>query len=191
MKDNVLKKEFKKADVNRLRNIISGKQNEKTKQGIGYTKKQEFHKEGDIWEIDGRKWTIKDGIKQNITKLNTAKKMHRIPIFCPLCKNQMKKRFDKDYYKIHGKCFDCVIDFEHELKKTGKWEEYEKRIHNNEIAYVIKDFQSMVEDRLTESNNSYITEKGVVESWKGKIDKEKALNSMKETIKYLNSLKKQ
>ena len=40
MKDNVLKKEFKKADVNRLRNIISGKQNEKTKQGIGYSKKQ-------------------------------------------------------------------------------------------------------------------------------------------------------
>ena len=41
--------------------------------GTGYTKKQEFHEEGDMWEEDGRTWTIKDGIKQNITRLDKTK----------------------------------------------------------------------------------------------------------------------
>ena len=61
MSDNVLKKDFNKKDVERLRNLVKGKGGERTTQGIGYTKKEEFYKEGDIWEADGRKWTIKDG----------------------------------------------------------------------------------------------------------------------------------
>ena len=73
MSDNVLKKDFNPKDVERLRNLVKGKAGERTSQGIGYTKKEEFHKEGDIWEADGRKWTIKDGIKQNITKLDKFK----------------------------------------------------------------------------------------------------------------------
>ena len=55
MSDNVLKKDFNKKDVERLRNLVKGKAGERTTQGIGYTKKEEFHKEGDIWEADGRK----------------------------------------------------------------------------------------------------------------------------------------
>ena len=74
MDENVLKKEFGKKDVTRLRNLMTGKHNSKNGQSVGYTKKEEFRKEGDIWEEDGRKWTIKDGIKQNITKLDRAKK---------------------------------------------------------------------------------------------------------------------
>ncbi len=52
MANNVLKKEFKSADVQRLRNLMTGKQGERTNAGIGYSKKQEFHEEGDVWEED-------------------------------------------------------------------------------------------------------------------------------------------
>ena len=97
MADNVLKREFGKKDVTRLRNLMTGKQDSKTGQSIGYNKKQTFHKEGDIWEEDGRKWTIKDGIKQNITKLDRAKKAHLKPLLCPKCNNIMNKPFDKGY----------------------------------------------------------------------------------------------
>ena len=71
-KENVLKKEFKQKDVQRLRNLLTKKHGDKTTVGIGYSKQQEFHKEGDIWEEDGRKWTIKNGVKQNITKMDEA-----------------------------------------------------------------------------------------------------------------------
>jgi hypothetical protein len=43
--------------------------------GIGYNGPQEEeHKEGDIWEQGGRTWTIRDGIKENVTKLDKLKK---------------------------------------------------------------------------------------------------------------------
>ena len=38
-----LKKEFKKRDVERMRNLIQGKYGSKTTTGIGYTKKHEHH----------------------------------------------------------------------------------------------------------------------------------------------------
>ena len=99
-KDSILKKDFQKQDVERLRNLIKGKYGEKTRSSIGFNNKQEFHNEGDIWEADGRTWTIKDGIKQNITKLDKAKKAYTMPLLCPNCKRVMKKRFDKQYYNI-------------------------------------------------------------------------------------------
>ena len=62
--DSVLKKEFKHRDVERLRNLVQGKYGDKTTMGTGYSKAKEFHNEGDIWEEDGRTWTIKNGLKQ-------------------------------------------------------------------------------------------------------------------------------
>ena len=189
-KDNVLKKEFSKQDVTRLRNLVQGKYGEKTTQGIGYSKKQEIHAEGDVWEEDGRKWTIKDGIRQNITKLDKAKKAHVMPIFCPNCKKPMKKRFDKDYYNIHKKCFDCVIDFEHNLRKMGLWEEYEKNIRNSDIDGFIKDFRAYVEDELTQNNSSFITEAGDVEKWVGGLNEKRLLDALDKTIEHLEKMKK-
>ena len=48
MDENVLKKEFGKKDVTRLRNLMTGKHNSKNGQSVGYSKKQTFYKEGDI-----------------------------------------------------------------------------------------------------------------------------------------------
>ena len=128
-----LKKEFKEKDVQRLRNLVQGKFGEKTRSSVGFSKADEFHIEGDIWESEGRTWTIKEGIKQNITKLDKAKKAYSMPLFCPNCGKVMKHRNDKTFYNIHKKCFNCVIDMEHQLKKEGKLEEYQIKIKNNEI----------------------------------------------------------
>ena len=100
-----LKKEFQEKDVERLRNLITGKYGEKTRSSVGFSKADEFYAEGDIWEADGRTWTIKDGIKQNITKLDKAKKAHVMPLLCPNCGKVMKKRNDKPAYNLHKKCF--------------------------------------------------------------------------------------
>ena len=189
-KDNVLKKEFAKQDVTRLRNLVQGKYGEKNNQGVGYSKKQEIYDEGDVWEADGRKWTIKNGIKQNLTKLDKAKKAHVMPIFCPNCKKPMKKHFDKDYYNIHKKCFDCVIDFEHDLRKAGLYEEYEKNILNADIDGFIKDFRAYVEEELTQNNNSYITEAGDVEKWVGGLNEKRVLDALDKTIEHLEKMKK-
>ena len=46
MKDNVLKKEFNKKDVQRLRNLVQGKYGEKSGQSVGYKKDEKFCKKG-------------------------------------------------------------------------------------------------------------------------------------------------
>ena len=188
-KDNVLKKQFQERDVQRLRNLMTGKHGEKTRSSVGFSKADEFHEEGDIWESDGRTWTIKDGIKQNITKLDKAKKAHVMPLLCPNCKKVMKNRNDKPFYNLHRKCFNCVIDMEHQLKKEGKFEKYQLNIKNNELDNRIKEFKLWVNEKLHESNNSFISEDGAMEKWVGKIDKDKVEQYVKEVEEYLTSLK--
>ena len=189
MSDNILKKEFNKKDVERLRNLVKGKSGKRTTQGIGYTKKQEFHKEGDIWEENGRKWTIKDGIKQNITKLDKFKKT-AVPLFCPSCGTIMNKQLDPHYFKAYGACLDCIKKKETQIKNTSKWDEHKKEIGNKEIDNLIKEYTQYMEMKIEQSNDSFVTEAGEVEKWKGGINKERAEEALREGIEYLKSLKK-
>tara|TARA_B100001287_G_scaffold208249_1_gene177217 strand:- start:1583 stop:2164 length:582 start_codon:yes stop_codon:yes gene_type:complete len=184
-----LNREFSKKDVERMRNLIQGKYGDKTQTSVGFTKSQKDYEEGDVWEADGRTWTIKDGIKQNITKLDKAKKAHIKPLFCPNCKKIMKSRHDDKFYKLHKKCFQCVIDMEVKLKEEGKFKEYRKNIINNELDNKIKDFKAWVEDKMNESNNQYVSEAGDVENWKGKINKDKVDEHLENVIEYLEGLK--
>jgi hypothetical protein len=76
------------------------------------------------------------------------------------------------------------------LKKEGKWEEYENNIHNNEIENKIIEYKLWIEEKLSESNNSFVSEDGDVEKWRGKINVELVNNSVEEVVKYLESLKR-
>ena len=120
----MLKKEFRKSDVNRARNLIMGKTGASTGIQIGYNKKTEDYKEGDVWTENKKTWTIKNGIKQTISKLDKIKKEVFMPLCCPECNKVMKKRLDKPHYRIHKKCLHCVIEFEHKLRHTGKYDDY-------------------------------------------------------------------
>jgi len=189
MKDNILKKEFNKKDVTRLRNLVKGNSKERTGQGVGYTKKEEFHKEGDIWKENGRKWTIRDGVKENITKLDKFKKTS-VPLFCPSCNQVMNKQLDPNYYRAHGKCLDCTAEFETKLKLGGKWKEHTTVTHNKEIDKLIEEYKAFMREKLNESNDGFVTESGEVEKWVGGINKDRAGIALQEGIEYLESLKK-
>ena len=187
--DNVLKKEFSKKDVQRARNLITGNTDSRTSQGIGYSKKYEHYKEGDIWEEDGRKWTIKNGIRQNITKMDKFKKMGKMPLFCPECNTLMKKHLDKKVFPAYQKCFDCVVDYEAELAKQGKSKEYFDGLHNSNIDKVIESYKGFIKDQLKKSNDNYVTEAGDVENWRGGFNKEEMAQNLQEGLEFLEGLK--
>ena len=190
MSDNVLKKQFQKNDVERLRNLIKGKHGDRTTVGIGYNGEvKEDHKEGDIWEENGKTWTIKDGIKENITKLDKFKKA-AIPLFCPNCKQVMDKQLDSHYFKSFGQCLDCRTKFETKLKIEGKWENYVNSTFNAEIDKQIEEYKNFISDKISESNEGFVTEAGDVQKWVGGVNKKRAEESLNEVIEYLNSLKK-
>jgi hypothetical protein len=188
-KDNVLKKEFSKKDVQRARNLITGNTTSRTTEGVGYSKKYEHHVEGDIWEENGRKWTIKNGVKQNITKMDKFKKMGRMPLFCPECGTLMKKELDKKVFPAYQKCFDCIIDHELQLEKEGKLEEYTNNLKNSHIQSAMDQFESFMKDRMRESNDNFVTEAGDVENWRGGKSKEELEQELQEGLEFLEELK--
>jgi hypothetical protein len=178
----MLNKEFKRKDVERMRNLIKGKTGESAELQVGYKAKKEDHKEGDIWEEEGKKWTIKDGIKQTYTKLDNVKKEAILPLFCPNCGTIMKHRFDPKMYKLHKKCFDCVVKMETKLRVEGKYEEYERDIIANNANDYVNHLESYLMEALNTSNNQYVSERGEVERWKGGVDKEKLSTEIKQAI---------
>ena len=178
-----LNKEFRKTDVNRLRNLIQGKTGDSTGTQIGYNTKQEDRKEGDIWVENKKTWTIKNGIKQTISKLDKIKKEVFMPLCCPKCSKVMKKRLDKPNYNIHKKCFDCVIDFEHKLKIEGKYNDYIKNLKAKNSLDIVDEMESYLLDAINTSNSNFVSEDGVVERWVGGVDKVELTKQVKEATK--------
>ena len=179
----MLKKEFKKKDVNRMRNLITGNVNSSSETQIGYKKEIKTYKEGDVWTEGKKTWTIKEGIKQTISKLHTLKKETFIPLSCPECNKIMKKHLDKPNYRIHKKCHDCVIKFEHKLKHTGKYDDYIKELKAKNSLDMVDDLESYLLSAVNATNEGYISEQGELERWVGGIDKEKLTKDIVEGAK--------
>ena len=179
----MLKKEFKKKDVNRARNLIMGKTGASTGIQIGYKKEIKEYKEGDIWAEGKKTWTIKNGIKQTVSKLDTIKKEVFMPLSCPCCGKIMKKKLDKPNYKIHKKCFDCVIKFEHKLKIEGKYDNYIKKLKAKNSLNIIDEMESYLLDAINSSNSGFVSEDGVIERWVGGINKKELTEQVIEAAK--------
>ena len=176
----MLKKEFKRKDVQRARNLITGKTGASTGTQIGYKKEIKDYKEGDVWTEGRKTWTIKNGIKQTISKLDTIKKEVFMPLCCPNCGKVMKKRLDKHNYKIHKKCYDCVIEFEHKLLYKGQYEDYVKKVEAKNSLTILDEMESYLLDAVNQSNSGFVSEDGVIEKWVGGVDKIKFTKEIKE-----------
>tara|TARA_B100001094_G_scaffold42602_1_gene37369 strand:- start:4174 stop:4791 length:618 start_codon:yes stop_codon:yes gene_type:complete len=168
-----LKKEFKRKDVERVRNLVQGKIGSSSESQVGYKKKTIRYKEGDVWTENKKTWTIKNGIKQTISKLDKIKKEVFIPLCCPKCSKVIKSQLDKDNYKVHKNCHDCVIEFEHKLIIEGKYDNYKKELKIKNSLDIVNDMESFLLNAVNATNEGYVSEDGHVERWVGGIDKEK------------------
>ena len=186
MSESLLKKEFKKSDVERVRNLVNKDFTAGTKQQSGYKKSIKKYAEGDIWEDGGRQWTIKNGIKQNITKLDSAKKALRIPLRCPNCGGPMKHHLAKKMYKIHGFCFDpCTVEMEANLRKAGLYDKYEERMMQGNMKAFATDVEQWALD-LVNSQDTFVTEAGDIEDWQSNKAKDKEI--LKNVRQYVSHL---
>ena len=179
----MLKKEFKRKDVDRMRNLITGNVNDSSETQIGYTKKIVERKEGDVWKENHKTWTIKNGIKQTISKLDKLKKEIFIPLCCPKCNKVMKHHLDKSNYKIHKKCHACVIESEHKLKNEGKYDEYIKTLKKRNLHSITNETEAYLLDVVNTSNSGFVSEDGVVEKWVGGVNSKEFTKQIKEAAK--------
>lgn len=184
--ESLLKKEFKKSDVERVRNLVNKDFTAGTKQQSGYKKTIKKYAEGDIWEDGGRQWTIKNGIKQNITKLDSAKKALRVPLRCPNCGGPMKHHLAKKMYKVHGFCFDpCTVEMEANLRKAGLYKKYEERMMQGNLKAFANDVEQWALD-LVNTQDTFVTEAGDIEDWQS--NKAKDRDILKNVRQYVSHL---
>ena len=180
----MLKKEFKRKDVDRMRNLIRGNANASSETQVGWKKKRIDYKEGDIWTEGRKTWTIKDGIKQTISKLDAIKKEVFMPLCCPKCSKVMKHHLDKSNYKMHKKCHSCVVEFEHKLKIEGKYDNYIKKLKNKNNITALNEIETYLLDTVNNtSNSSFVSEHGTIERWVGGVDKEKMTKEISQAAK--------
>jgi hemerythrin-like domain-containing protein len=101
--------------------------------------------------------------------------------------------------KIHGMCFDCVIEMEHELKKAGKYDEYEQnKIRENALAW-LRDAERDVEllkQAYTQVQQFVSNSEGQVEHWSAKMTAEEFENTIQKQFeefktKFLEKLNKE
>ena len=113
----------------------------------GYTPTEETHKVGDIWtDSDGKKWEQKDGFRVNHTKLANA----GIAEQCSDCEAYIVKKWDKEIFKFNGRCYYCQINFEAELKTSGKFDEWKEAQDKRIKEDYIKKFEEENEEIIKE-----------------------------------------
>jgi hypothetical protein len=135
-------------------------------------------KEGDEWyDVDGKKWTIKNGIRQSVTKQDSAK----TPWWCPKCSKPMNHRFDIKFWRIRGHCMDCNIKEEMKIRAQGEeaWKKYEQTVMlRNYIAEVTDKIAELQDyhDTITKPEfvNADETKILMIEKWDVDIEKVKA-----------------
>lgn len=189
MSETRLNKEFSERDIKRMRNIVSGNTADRTRVQAGFEQQKVEHSEGDIWEEGGKTWTIRNGLKQTVTKHDKLREMVNMPLKCPECDRALKStRLNKKMWPIHNKCFDCVVEYETHLRVIGKYEEYEKNLMNSNKNSFVDDYEQAVEAFSNDQGETFMSEAGDIENWsKSKVNPE-TIKALKANIKQLREL---
>jgi hemerythrin-like domain-containing protein len=76
---------------------------------------------------------------------------------------------------IHGMCFDCTIEMEHELKKAGTFNEYAyNKMRENALAWLQsaeRDVE-MLKEIYTQASKFVTNSDGITETWSAKMTPE-------------------
>jgi len=115
-----------------LKDLISGKEHEKSYIQVGYEGKKD--------ESQGGK-TRKSELTDIMSEI-------RMPWFCPECKKAMKKKLDDKFWRLMGHCFDCQVEFENKLR-IKDYQEYERyvreKVLENQMSQ-LKDLEQSIDD---------------------------------------------
>lgn len=185
-----MKKGLSQAKVQRMRNLVSGNHNAKSKLSSGYTKTEVIHSEGDVWQERGKQWTIKNGIKRTVNKLDFARKVNRIPFKCPKCVTSLNHPAHKKMYKRWGMCLTCVSKWEQQMQVSGTYDEWYSQFDAENFNAYITDVTKEYNEWLSSRNSqTFVTEAGQVEEWKGGESSEKLKKQFDESVTQVKEIR--
>ena len=93
---------------------------------IGYKgKSTNERKEGETWDDhNGRKWVLENGKKKQITKVPPRGFDKCGGWEGSDCRKLILKTIDQETYNRMGRCRVCQLEFEADLHRKGKWNEW-------------------------------------------------------------------
>ena len=200
-------------NIKAVKQMLDGTHKFQTKKTHGYSdteataKKNQHRDVGDIWEetIGSTIYLIeqKDGFREKKPKNSVAEEVRSyLNSFqkCPkeTCTCITPNHVDEKMRIIHQMCLDCVVDMEHELKKQGKYDEYEKeKMLANANAWLKKaeDDVKMLKKAYTEAQQYATNADGLLETWDAKMTSEEFENTIEKEFKqfkinFLNNINK-
>lgn len=159
---------------------------------VGYTPSKHKRKEGDTWtDNKGIKWTQKNGYK---VQINDQSEMIRKTIKqkCDCGQEiQYGDKLDTNFFKKTGKCFNCIIKEETELRVLGVYSYYENYKLLANYLGILEETKQKIEESIryfeTESDTLKVlcNSEGFLEKFKG-INQEKLLETAKEDLKQID-----
>jgi hypothetical protein len=182
--------EIKIDSVEDVKKLLHGEHESQSKVQVGFVadkKEDEVNREiGEKWfDSDGNEWEQKKGYKVKLGKVWQQELHEYLNSFpnCPkeTCNCGIPKRLDDKMRKIHGMCFDCVIDMEHKIRLEGKWKEYEKtKMKENAMAWLkeAERDKNLIVDEL--SRLEFTNDFGDIEKWDTKVNKEELLKKIED-----------
>jgi len=180
-------------NVKAIQQMLEGNHKFQTRKTVGFSdaktvaKQHERHEVGDIWEETDPTTGIthiieqRDGFRVKKTKNSDVLQEIRDAVRSfPNCRKDVctctgTHRLDQKMQKIHGMCFDCTIEMEHELKKAGTYEEYEQqKIRDNALAWLASAERDvvMLKQAYTQASQFVSSGNGDVETWTQKMTPE-------------------
>ncbi len=180
-------------NVKAVQQMLDGSHKFQTKKTVGFSdadntaKKNERHDVGDVWEetdaSTGTTYIIeqRDGFRIKKTKASEVLQSVREELRAyPNCRKETctcleKHPLNDKMRKLHGMCFDCVIEMEHELKKEGRYEEYEQtKIRENALAWLAEAERdvALLKETYTQASQFVTNSEGEKEVWSARMTPE-------------------
>tara|TARA_B100001113_G_scaffold244248_1_gene200981 strand:- start:101 stop:562 length:462 start_codon:yes stop_codon:yes gene_type:complete len=130
------------SNIKKIQDMVSGKFKQRV--SIGYEGKTlQQRKEGEEWiDARGRRWTIQDGKRKQITKVPP-----RGFDKCGTCEKLILKTADQDVYNRFSKCRICQLEFEAELHRKGEWNEWVADLEKKRWERVLAEYEEEMGER--------------------------------------------
>ena len=127
--------------------MVTGKYKQRV--SVGYEgKTTNQRKEGEEWvDARGHRWTIQNGKRKQITKIPP-----RGFDKCSDCDKMILKDIDQDTFNRMSRCYHCQLEFEANLHREGKWQDWVKEMETKRWESVLAEYES--EMNLQDESNS-------------------------------------
>jgi len=141
---------------------------------VGYEAPTETRKVGDVWEdAKGKSWIKTEyGVRSHNPKADLIKQEINKKWTCKRCGGDFRwsnNPLDEKMLNKTGMCFNCVTEYETELRILGKFADYEKKkILQNQLSYVEdmrKNLRESYKYTKGQSVIKFVNSNGHVEEW--------------------------